>query len=274
MRKSWILGVVGALALSLAGCGGGDDVYVVSGPGLVGIDDSSDATAPLLTVTYRVPNDPTQYTAKILSDPVSDGDIAYDPVLREYSSVQGPLTVQFGIDSFNANLPEYRAFLTFPLDGFNQPTEVVPSNAVILSADVEVFVGFLDFASAVPTFLDLVQYPFRDLGGVDQVALAANYNQPYLARRSPFDFFASDAGNFVQIEVTSLMQQAQVLGVIDFQLRFSRDMSVPPLSPSRPSASVGRRVVSSTRSVAGSMPVRKPAAAKPLSPAELAARRR
>ena len=57
MRKIGILGLVGVLALVLAGCGGGYSAppAIVTGPGLVGLDDSSDATAPLLTVTYTVP---------------------------------------------------------------------------------------------------------------------------------------------------------------------------------------------------------------------------
>ena len=61
------------------------------------------------------------------------------PVLSSFFVTNSPPTVLFGIDSLAPNLPEYRAFLTFPLDGVNQPQEVVPGNAVILSANVEVF---------------------------------------------------------------------------------------------------------------------------------------
>lgn len=273
MRKRWILGVVGALALFLAGCGGGDDVVVVTGPGLVGIDDTTIDTAPLLTVTYTMPGTPGTTTVQILSDLPSDGDIAYDPVLRSYFVTQSPSTVWFGIDSLDPHFPEYRAFFTFPLDGITgQP--VVPGDALIVSADIMVFVNFLDFASAVPTFLDLVQYPFGDLGGVSP---AADFNQLPLAIVPVFDFFASDVGNFVGIPVTSLMRQAQVFQLLDFQLRFSRDMSVPPLAPSaqsRPSAGVGRTVVPPPRAMEGIVPRRQPVTAKPLSAADLAARRR
>ena len=270
MRKIGILGLVGVLALVLAGCGGGyssSPPPFVTGPGLVGIDDSSSNTSPLLTVTYRLPPSATPITVKILSDLASDGDIAFDPVLSSFTVTTGPLTVLFGIDSLNTHLPEYRAFLTFPLDGItNQP--VVPGNALILSADVEVFVDLLDFASAVPTFLDLVQYPFRQLAAVD-------FNAVPLATRPVFDFFASDLGNFIRIEVTSLMQAAQVPpALIDFQLRFSRDMSVPPLAPSTPSSGVRRTAVAPPRAMEGIVPSRQPATAKPLSPADLAARRR
>jgi hypothetical protein len=270
MRKRRILGVVGMLALFLAACGGGDDVPVVTGPGLVGLDDTSDATAPLLTVIYTVPPSPTQITARILSDLQSDGDIAFDPVLSSYLVTRGPSTVQFGIDSLDPNLPEYRAFLTFPLDGTTgQPA--VPGDALIVSADIEVFVNFLDFASAVPTFLDLVEYPFRALGSGNP---AIDFDAVPLAFGPAFDFFASDVGNFVAIEVTSLMQAAQLPpALVDFQVRFSRDMSVPPLAPSSPSGRSGRIAVTPPRSTEG-IKGRKDAATIPLSPADLAARRR
>jgi hypothetical protein len=265
MRKIGILGLVGVFALLLAGCGGGDDGHGVIGPGLVGFDDTSSATSPLLTVTYTVPAGTT--TVRILSDLSSDGDIAFDPFLSSFTVTTGPPYVLFGIDSFNADLPEFRAFLTFPLDGVTgQP--VVPGDALIVSADVEVFVNRFDFASTVPTFLDLVQYPFRNLASVDFDAVP-------LATRPRFDFFASDMSNFVQIEVTSLMQAAQATpGLVDFQLRFSRDMSVPPLAPSSPSTGAGRTVVAGPRAMEGIAPTRQPATVKPLSPADLAARRR
>ncbi len=270
MRKIGFLGLVGILALILAGCGGGDNGQVVRGPGLVGLDDTSDATAPLLTVTYTVPPSTTPITVEILSDLASDGDIAFDPVLSSFTVTTGPPTVLFGIDSFDIDLPEFRAFLTFPLDGFTgQP--VVPSDALIDSAFVEVFVDRLDFASAVPTFLDLVQYPFRNLGSGDP---SIDFDAAVLAAVPGFDFFTGDVGNFVRIEVTSLMEEAQVPpALVNFQVRFSRDMSVPPLAPARPSVGAGRTVVAPPRSMEGIVP-RQPATAKPLSPAEMAARRR
>jgi hypothetical protein len=270
MRKIGILAIVGVLALLIAGCGGGDSYSYPPppvGPGLVGIDDTSSATSPLLTVTYTVPPSTARITVRILSDLASDGDIAFDPVLSSFTVTTGSSSVLFGIDSLNINLPEFRAFLTFPLDGVTgQP--VVPGDALIVSADVEVLVNLLDFASTVPTFLDLVQYPFRSLAAID-------FDTIPLATRPVFDFFASDQGYFVRIDVTSLMQAAQVPpALVDFQLRFSRDMSVPPLAPSSPSAGAGRTVVAPPRAREGMVPGREPAMAQPLSPADLAARRR
>jgi hypothetical protein len=270
MRKIGILGLVGVLALVLAGCGGGSDRVAITGPGLVGLDDTSDATAPQLTVRYTVPPSTTPITVEILSDLASDGDIAFNPVFSSFIVRRGPPTVQFGIDSLDIDLPEFRAFLTFPLDGF-EGRPVVPSDAIIDLAFIDVFVNFLDFASAVPTFLDLVEYPFQNLGFGDP---AIDFDAVVLATVPGFDFFVDDVGNFVRIEVTSLMQAAQVPpALVDFQVRFSRDMSVPPLAASRPSGGVGRTVVAPPRVMGGIVP-RQPATAKPLSPAEQAARRR
>ncbi len=266
MRKIGILWLVGVLALFLAGCGGDGGDHRITGPGLVGIDDTSDATAPLLRVTYMMPPSTTPITVEILSDLASDGHIAFNSFLSSFAVTTGPPTVLFGIDSFDIDLPEFRAFLTFPLDE-TTGQQGVPSDASIVSAEIEVFVNFLDFASAVPTFVDLVQYPFRGLAAVD-------FNAIPLATRPVFDFFTSDVGQFVRIEVTSLMQAAQVPpALVDFQVRFSRDMSVPPLAPARPSVGAGRTVGTTPRSMEGIVP-RQPATAKPLSPADLAARRR
>ena len=267
MRKLGILGLVGVLALFLAGCGGGDNGPRVTGPGLVGLDDSSNTTAPLLTVTYTVPPSTTPVTVEILSELASDGDIAFDPILSTFTVTAGPSSVLFGVDSRDFDLPEFRAFLTFPLDGLNgQP--VVPGDASIVSANVEVLVDRLDFATTVPTFLDLVQFPFGNLAAVD-------FNAVPLATRPVFDFFDSDVGGFVRIEITSLMQAAQATpGLVDFQIRFSRDMSVPPMAPSSPSVGTGRTVGAWPRVMEGITPRRQSEMAKPLSPAERAARHR
>jgi len=269
MRKIGILAIVGVLTLSLAGCGGSDPPPPpppITGPGLVGFDDTSSDTSPLLTVTYTLPTTPGTVTVQILSDLASDGDIAFDPVQSSFTVTTGLSPVLFGIDSFNINFPEYRAFLTFPLDGVTgQP--IVPGDAFIVFAEVVVFVNLFDFASTVPTFLDLVQYPLGGLAAID-------FDDVPLATRPVFDFFASDLGFFVPIDVTSLMRAAQVPpALVDFQLRFSRDMSVPPLAPLSSARNAVRTAVAPPRAMEGIAP-RQPATAKPLSPAKLAARRR
>lgn len=249
MRKLLRLGVVAVVVMSLAGCGGNHEV--VSGPGFVGIDDSISDTAPFLTVTYL---DPVlgPVTAHILSDPLSDGDIAIDPILGESSVTTNVTTLFFGVDSLDPNLPEFRAFLTFPLDGVTGQ-DIVPSGVSIISATVELFVTEVSFAGIVPTFLDLVPYGVLDAGDFDAA---------FLDFRS-LDFFSSDAGNFVLIEVTPLMQTAQDQNLLDFQIRLSLDQgaSVAGGLSARPqTASKKAERTASPTSIAGKRPTRGPRA--------------
>jgi len=211
MRKWHTFRVAMILMSTLAGCG---DNNAITGPGFVGIDDSTVNTAPLLTVTY---NDPVfgPVTAQILSDPLSDGDIAFDPVRSVFTISSNVTPLFFGVDSSNSNLPEYRAFLTFPLDGVTGQ-DVVPSGVPIISATVELFVTEVGFAGTVPTFLDLVPYGVLDAGDFDAA---------FLDFRS-LDFFSSDTGNFVLIDVTPIMQTAQIRDLFDFQIRLSLDFGV------------------------------------------------
>ena len=186
MRKIGILAIVGVLALVLAGCGGGDS----SGPTTVFI--------------------------QTLSAQGTDGDIGFTPLPPpgSYLITQANITqnVLFGIDSFGT---EYRAFLDFPLDGSNGGG-VVPLNAVIISADIEVFVNDITLSSTVPTLLDLVPFPFTGL-------TPADFDSPPLLTRGAFNLFQSDVNNFVRIDVTSLMVEAQRRGSPSLQLRFLLD---------------------------------------------------
>jgi hypothetical protein len=152
--------------------------------------------------------------ADIFSDQPTDGDIAFDPVLESFTITQGPETLFFGIDDSDQNLPEFRAFLDFPLDG-STGEEVIPINARIVSATLEVFINELSFAPIVPTLLELVSYPITGLRVDDFDSF------PLLSE--PLDFFASDVGTIVSIDVTPLMREAQRLGLPDFQVRFVLD---------------------------------------------------
>ena len=183
MRKIGILGLVGVLALVLAGCGGGD------GPHTVFIQAQSDRAA--------------------------DGDIGFtapNTFLKSQADVTG--NVLYGIDSGGT---EFRAFLDFPLNG-STGGGVVPLNAIIVSADIEVFVNDVQFSSSVPTLLDLVPFPIAGLTDAD-------FDSAPLLTRSLFDIFPSDIGKRVRIDVTSLMIEAQHLGLSDLQLRFLLDFS-------------------------------------------------
>jgi hypothetical protein len=181
MRKIWILGLVGVLALVLAGCGGGS-----SGPDL--------------------------FVFEQLSDQPVDGDIGFTaPGTFSISQADATRNVLYGIDSGGT---EFRAFLDFPLDG-STGGGVVPLSAVIVSADIEVFVNNVS-SSSVPTLLDLVPFPVTGLTSVD-------FDSAPLLTRPSFNLLRSDINNPVRIDVTSLMREAQRRGLRDLQLRFLLD---------------------------------------------------
>jgi hypothetical protein len=154
------------------------------------------------------------FVAGILSDQPTDGDIAFDPIQNAYTITNGPATLFFGIDDLDPNLPEYRAFLDFPLDG-STGQNVVPATAGIVSATLEIFINEVSFAPVIPTLLDLVSYPISGLE-------VADFDSDPLATQG-LDFFAADSGTFVTIDVTPLMREAQRLGLADLQLRFNLD---------------------------------------------------
>jgi len=189
-RKSWVFGIVLLMALGFAGCGGSDNVY---------------------------------YTAEIYSHQASDGDIAFDSILASYTITNGPSTLFFGIDDGSVNALEYRAFLDFPLDG-STGQDVVPLGARIRSASLLVRIVSVEFASPVPTLLDLVTYTPGALGVADYNSAPLTYAGGGDATRS-FDIVGSDVGRDVAIDVTSLMQEIQSRGYSDFQVRFLLDFS-------------------------------------------------
>ena len=180
MRKIGILGLVGVLALVLAGCGGSD------GPNTVVIQS--------------------------LSDRPVDGDIGFTaPATFLISQANATGNVQYGI----SGATEFQAFLDFPLDG-STGGGVVPLSAFIVAADIEVFVDNVSFSSSVPTLLDLVSFPVTGLTQTD-------FNSIPLLTRTPFNILSQDINHFVRIDVTSLMREAQRLGLRDLQLRFLLD---------------------------------------------------
>jgi hypothetical protein len=181
MRKIVILGLVGVLALVLAGCGGGDGRVTV--------------------------------VIQTLSDQPVDGDIGFtSPGTFAISQANVTKNVLYGVDSGGT---EFRAFLDFPLDGSNGGG-VVPLNAVIVSAHIDVFVNNVSLSSSVPTLLDLVSFPLTGLANVD-------FDSAPFLTRAPFDILRSDINSFVRIDVTSLMSEAQHRGLSNLQLRFLLD---------------------------------------------------
>jgi hypothetical protein len=160
----------------------------------------------------------TVFTAQILSDQPSDGEIIFDNVA--FQILNGPDTLFFGIDG---SFRERRAFLDFPLDG-TTGQDVVPLNASIESATLTVRIVSVQFAvrGRVPTLLDLVTYTPGSLSTVDYDSPPLTFPEGGDASRT-FDLFSTDVGLDVEIEVTSLMREVQRRGLSDFQVRFLLD---------------------------------------------------
>ena len=175
--------------LALAGCGGGN-----SGP--------------------------SQVTTQILSDPALDGDIAQDPVSGAFTVTEGNTQSVFaGINP--ASGVEYRAFLDFPLFG----TGGVPGNAVIVSAFLDIVINNIDpqpLSGTIPIRIDLVSFRPPTLIGSDfsrtiQPAIVSTTIIPPISQ--------ADFGRHVLVDVTSLMKDAQSLGLADLQLRILEDFT-------------------------------------------------
>jgi hypothetical protein len=161
---------------------------------------------------------PRLRTTQILSDNGVDGDISFtEPNTYVITSATVSGNVFVGIDP--GTDPELRAFLHFPLGGSNG----VPIDASIESATLEVFVNGMTLPvseNIMPLLIDLIDY--------EPPIVASDYSrslQPALLTL-PFDFFLSDVGRFVRIDVTALMQQAQTERLPYFQLRLLLDLAV------------------------------------------------
>ncbi len=157
------------------------------------------------------------FTTQIFSDFNVDGDIAFTPPATfTVSTANNTLSVLAGIAPGDAT--EFRGFLDFPLGGSGG----VPSGATIISATLEVFIRRVDVTAGanVPIVMDLISFP--------PPLVAGDFNQattvPLLSRT--VDFFASDQGNFVPIDVTAFMQEAQRLNLPEFQVRLLLSTSV------------------------------------------------
>ncbi len=224
MKRLLYLGIIVVLALTLTGCGDVDSKF---------IDSDRDGYANINDNCPDVPNsdqsdsdgdgigDACTFIAEILSDQAVDGHIALD-IMGDYYITNGPDKLLFGIDDDDdLTLPEYRAFLTFPLDGINGD-DVIPVDAEILSAELEVFVNEVSFYDTIPTLLDLVEYSLDGLTEDNYNSLPLRFSNDTDASLS-FDFFSGDQGFIVVIDVTPLMLEVQRRGSSDLQLRFLLD---------------------------------------------------
>ena len=194
--KKFVFGAIAVLStLTLIGCGGGDhhDVVVVPPPPTV---------------------------VNILSDPTLDGDITLDLTTGGIGApavAANTGNVLAGIDVSpvtGSSVSETRGFLIFPLSS-------IPVNASIRFASITVFVNNVSFVTnstaPIPFLLDSIDTilfppPLR----------SADFDAPFRITKS-LSFFGGDAGTFVEINVTSLLADAQAGGFMDFEVRFLFD---------------------------------------------------
>ncbi len=182
------------ITLSLSGCGSGGE---------------------------SVQSTPPTSVAQIVSDPAYDGDIAQDTFTSAFTVTQGSTQNEFaGLDPVTGT--EYRAFLDFPLGG----PEGVPANAVIVSAVLDIVIQSISpqaLKDTIPVRVDLVSFQPPTLIGTDfdrtiQPALASTTISPQISQ--------ADLGKHVLIDVTSLMTEAQRLGLANFQVRILEDLGI------------------------------------------------
>jgi hypothetical protein len=192
MKRTFLAAIIVLISLPLTGCGGGGD--------------GGGSSAPQTIVT------------QILSDPAFDGDIAHDlSTASAFTVTQGNTQSVFaGIDFVNG--VEYRAFLDFPLSGQGG----VPGDAIIESAILDIFINSILLQTAtdtIPIRIDLVSFPQpmieTDFSRTSQPALATMTIAPPISQ--------ADLSQHISIDVTSLMMEAQRLGLPDFQVRILED---------------------------------------------------
>ncbi len=166
-------------------------------------------------------------TTQILSNPVNDGDIALT-TSNSFTITQGNTqTVFAGINP--ATGTEYRAFLDFPLTG----ADGVPGNAIIVSAFLDIYIDSVLLQTAGDTItirIDLVDIePPNPLLDSDFYRSGSISTAPALATTivPPISLSSlSNSKNYVTVDVTDLMVQAQNLLLPDFQVRILEDNSV------------------------------------------------
>lgn len=159
--------------------------------------------------------------AQIVSDPAFDGDIARS-VTGQYKATQGDATlgkIYVGLDP--ADGAELRAFIDFPLGGSGG----VPLNAAIAWATLELFISDIQpspFIGTIPLRIELVPFAIPLAGPEFQ-------SVPLTSMAVTFSISQADFGQYVLIDVTDLMVEAQRLSLADLQLRIRRDtLSLAP----------------------------------------------
>ena len=162
-------------------------------------------------------------TKEIFSDPTVDGDITLNPNTGISTVRQGFPTVFAGLNPTGPE--ETRAFLDFPLTSIPLDADIqlatldiVIKSVTVLppTATVPIRIELVDFA-VPPTTL---QTAFFDRGFLPP--LATTFIVPAIS--------SLDVNRSVPVDVTSLMLQAQIRGLPEFQVRILQDFP-PPASP-------------------------------------------
>ncbi len=192
MKRTFLAAIMVFLILSTIGCG-------------------HDSSSPQISSSF------------ILSDPAFDGDIAVNTAGTSTITQGSTQSVFAGIDPVTT--VEYRAFLDFPLTGSGG----VPGNAVIDSATLDIVITDIfpqSPGNTIPIRIELVSFQ-------PPLLTASDYNR---TSQPPLKFTTilppisqADVGNHVSVDVTSLMMEAQRLGLADFQIRILEDLG--PVSP-------------------------------------------
>jgi hypothetical protein len=185
---------IACATISLTGCGGGD---------------GGNRAPPL-------------FTTQIFSDSGFDGDIEQtSPTTFTVTQGMSP-TVQSvfaGIDP--VALTEFRAFLDFPLTGAGG----VPGNASIDSAFLEINIKDIrPNPGTIPILIELVSFQPPTLLPTD---FDRTIQQPLASITISPPISEADVGTNVSIDVTSLMVEAQRMGLTDFQVRVMEDLGPP-----------------------------------------------
>ncbi len=195
------------------------------------VDASSIALAGLLLCLGGCGGDsgqpagPTSVVTHILSDPSFDGDIEQTGP-GSYTVTQGmSATVQTVLAGFDpVNQTEFRAFLDFALTGPGG----VPGNAIIDSAFLEILVdNLMPTNGSLPVRVELVSFQPPNLIGTD---FDRTLQPPLATALVSGDVTSADIGQYVAVDVTPLMVQAQQLGLVDFQVRIMQDLGPPILT--------------------------------------------
>jgi hypothetical protein len=157
-----------------------------------------------------------------ISDPVFDGDISVNSANTTTITQGNTQSVFAGIDPVTNT--EFRAFLDFPLTGPGG----VPGNAVIDSAFLDIVISNIFLQSpdnTIPIRIELVSFQPPTLIATDFDRIA---QPPITFTTIVPPISQADVGTHVSIEVTSLMIEAQRLGLADFQIRILEDLVFAP----------------------------------------------